>query len=112
MCFWVLNTENLINWDHIVPHHNLLSKCTVCVAFKFFILVQIFQLKIVPFLVLQIQVSSPTRTWLDPSLQLHVPLVDVDKVCWSLMLESCFNETLFFSFSLNKKKYNQYMRQI
>ncbi|CAN6571351.1 unnamed protein product [Malus baccata var. baccata] len=25
-------------------------------------------------------VSSPTRTWLDPSLQLHVPLVDVDKV--------------------------------
>ncbi|XP_007215348.1 carnosine N-methyltransferase isoform X2 [Prunus persica] len=26
------------------------------------------------------KVSSPTRTWLDPSLQLHVPLVDVDKV--------------------------------
>ncbi|XP_008378352.3 uncharacterized protein [Malus domestica] len=26
------------------------------------------------------KVSSPSRTWLDPSLQLHVPLVDVDKV--------------------------------
>ncbi|KAM5580228.1 hypothetical protein ABKV19_009794 [Rosa sericea] len=25
-------------------------------------------------------VSSSTRTWLDPSIQLHVPLVDVDKV--------------------------------
>lgn len=38
MCFWVISTENLINWDHIVPHHYLLSKGTVRVPFKFFIL--------------------------------------------------------------------------
>jgi hypothetical protein len=29
-----------------------------------------------------IQVPSSPRDWLDPSFQLHVPLVDVDKVYW------------------------------
>jgi hypothetical protein len=38
----------------------------------------------------QTTVTSSQQQWLDPSFQLNVPLVDVDKVCL------CFQEPLFF----------------